>query len=78
MLNKYNLGNIPSPEDIEGVAKYIDRLLELQQLAKLLQMQKNLGLLDTAVQELNDLKKTDPNAFRDAMNKLLGGPDSNA
>ena len=41
-------------------------------------MQEKLGVLDKAVKELDELKKTDPGAVRDAMNSLLSGPAPDA
>ena len=41
-------------------------------------MQKKLDLLDKAVKELDELKKTDPTAFIDAINSLIKGPNTNA
>ncbi len=55
-LSKYGVDALPDLNDMDAVAKYIKKLQDLSELARLLELQRQVDLLEMAVADLDLLK----------------------
>lgn len=72
-LMKFDVGDMPDMTNLQEIAQYIAKLLDLQERAKLIEMQGHLDTVQKATKELEDLKKRSPEALEQAMQQLING-----